>query len=164
VAQAFAALIFGVLSHGAAASLVEWTVQGLFIDGGSLTGSFVYDADTNVYSSWDILASASILGPPPSHNYLPSNSSTVGSSAAGVIFSAPADARTLSLGFNPALTNFGGLVDVSATEVFDSGSRFTFGAFAIGLPVAAIPEPSTYALMLAGLGLVGFVAHRRRKP
>jgi hypothetical protein len=30
--------------------------------------------------------------------------------------------------------------------------------------VAAIPEPSTYALMLAGLGFVGFVANRRRKP
>jgi len=25
-----------------------------------------------------------------------------------------------------------------------------------------IPEPSTYALMLAGLGVVGFVARRRK--
>lgn len=31
-----------------------------------------------------------------------------------------------------------------------------------GEPVAAIPEPSTYALLLAGLGGVGFVARRRR--
>jgi hypothetical protein len=30
-------------------------------------------------------------------------------------------------------------------------------------PLAAIPEPSTYALMIAGLGFVGFVAARRRK-
>jgi hypothetical protein len=28
--------------------------------------------------------------------------------------------------------------------------------------IAAIPEPETYALMLAGLGLLGFVARRRR--
>jgi hypothetical protein len=31
----------------------------------------------------------------------------------------------------------------------------------INLSVAAVPEPETYALMLAGLGLVGFVARRR---
>lgn len=30
-------------------------------------------------------------------------------------------------------------------------------------PVQAIPEPSTYALMLAGLGALGFVARRRRR-
>lgn len=29
--------------------------------------------------------------------------------------------------------------------------------------VSAVPEPSTYALMLGGLGLVGFMASRRRK-
>lgn len=29
--------------------------------------------------------------------------------------------------------------------------------------VAAVPEPQTYALMLAGLGLVGFVARRRKQ-
>jgi len=29
--------------------------------------------------------------------------------------------------------------------------------------IAAVPEPSTYALMLAGLGLVGYAASRRRK-
>lgn len=31
------------------------------------------------------------------------------------------------------------------------------------IQVAVVPEPSTYAMMLAGLGLVGFMAKRRRQ-
>ena len=34
---------------------------------------------------------------------------------------------------------------------------------AVGVGVPAIPEPETYAMMLAGLGLLGFVARRRRQ-
>ena len=33
----------------------------------------------------------------------------------------------------------------------------------VGLNVAAIPEPETYALMLAGLGAIGFIGRRRQK-
>jgi hypothetical protein len=32
----------------------------------------------------------------------------------------------------------------------------------VSIAVTAVPEPETYALMLAGLGIVGFVARRRR--
>lgn len=33
--------------------------------------------------------------------------------------------------------------------------------FRIGVGVAAVPEPETYAMLLAGLGLLGFLARRR---
>ena len=35
-------------------------------------------------------------------------------------------------------------------------------AVVVGLNVAPVPEPETYALLLAGLGAVGFISRRRR--
>jgi hypothetical protein len=46
--------------------------------------------------------------------------------------------------------------------VFPAGNPNVF-ATADNLVLAAVPEPETYALMLAGLGLLGFVARRRRQ-
>jgi hypothetical protein len=37
----------------------------------------------------------------------------------------------------------------------------TFGAQDFAL-AAAVPEPQTYAMLLAGLGAVGFIARRRK--
>ena len=36
--------------------------------------------------------------------------------------------------------------------------------FTVGVPVAAVPEPETYALLLAGLALLGARARRRTLP
>lgn len=43
---------------------------------------------------------------------------------------------------------------------FANGS--TGGFYAGGMIATTVPEPESYALMLAGLGIVGFVAARRR--
>ena len=47
----------------------------------------------------------------------------------------------------------------SASNQYGNYSTFT-GTFAS--PVAAVPEPETYAMMLAGLGIVGVMARRRK--
>ena len=43
------------------------------------------------------------------------------------------------------------------------GGPDTFLIYNLGGVTAPIPEPETYALMLAGLGVVGFVARRRKR-
>ena len=43
-----------------------------------------------------------------------------------------------------------------------SGCGFSTTLPGHGMTVSLVPEPSTYALLLAGLGVVGFVARRRR--
>ena len=44
----------------------------------------------------------------------------------------------------------------------DYGSGGYSGDQNFNVPVAVVPEPETYAMMLAGLGLLGFTARRRR--
>jgi hypothetical protein len=68
---------------------------------------------------------------------------------------------TQSTGY-PSLPRTGGAVDI--TGIF-SDSMGVIHALPDGLTitVTAVPEPETYAMMLAGLGLLGFAARRRKQ-
>ena len=48
---------------------------------------------------------------------------------------------------------------------FNDGLRVDadYDDMVVGLKVTPVPEPETYALMLAGLGALGFISRRRRK-
>jgi len=58
--------------------------------------------------------------------------------------------------FSPAL--FAG---IGYTVNLESGSSYTAYSGDV-LSVSAVPEPETYAMLLAGLGLIGFTARRRK--
>jgi len=61
-----------------------------------------------------------------------------------------------------ALENFGGNTQTISGASLTSSFVATATGAGTELFIAPIPEPETYALMLAGLGAIGFVARRRK--
>ena len=61
-------------------------------------------------------------------------------------------------GFNPGVNTLVFRVQNLAGGTNPTGLRVEFTSSS----VTAVPEPETYAMFLAGLGVVGFVAARRR--
>jgi hypothetical protein len=67
---------------------------------------------------------------------------------------------------NPLGGNFSslraGLLGVASNATGGNETFFMANSTAL-LPPTAIPEPETYAMILAGLGMLGFIARRRKR-
>ena len=117
-----------ILSIGATESRadpVEWTlVDATFDDGGTAFGSFVFDADTDTYSSLSITTTAGT-----SHGGdVYQDEQGVDSDQSRLILLDKAvcdlqDQHVLSLFFTPRLTNAGGTVDLLVVTGATNGSR-----------------------------------------
>lgn len=63
---------------------------------------------------------------------------------------------------NPATITTYGNPNVERTVALANFATFTYDDGVLTWQAAPVPEPGTYALLLAGLGVIGFVARRRR--
>lgn len=123
------------------------------------------------FTGWDFTA----LGAGPVEVYQTNLASANGLFHAGTENSDYADRTTLGvIGFNfvpnaaskinPGAVSFTQLIHTNATTYVKGNFGLIDGMAdnAAGFAVAAVPEPETYAMMLAGLGLMATIARRRK--
>jgi hypothetical protein len=146
------------------ADSIVWSITDLvWDDGGTASGTFSTDSLTgNLLGSYDITTTdgSSLSG----FHYTTSNSFAEGMN--GIVGFALNDySRYVIITYG---THGNPPFDATGTFLVDGGSETlsdnTWRAPVSGEVVSAspVPEPETYAMLLAGLGLLGFAARRRK--
>jgi hypothetical protein len=97
---------------------------------------------------WDIAGLATLNGPTFAGNVLAGTITTDGSLTMSC-------GRLLAATANVVLSGTGNTISTGCSGLNSNGFDQA--------PVAAVPEPETYAMMLSGLGLMGWVARRRKQ-
>jgi len=162
---ATAALAGTLLAGPALAGPLTWTLSNVtFDDGGTASGSFTYDADTNTLNNWAITTTGgSTLGGATYDSV--SNPYGFTLSNADFFFGANGSLNPyLRLGTTSGLTNAGGTV--ALLTGFSSYECTNCGAYRLvtggSVTTGSVPEPAAWAMMVAGFGLVGFAARRQK--
>lgn len=160
--------LMAVLALPAQSATLLWTINGAtFDDGGTITGSFGYDVDTNTFSSVNV---ATTLGSSlPGVGYTSVN--LLASSNIQMLLITSPLGPGLTLSFSSGLSNFGGTVPlISGAEGTcadtDCGGlngplRF-LTAGEVQADGASVPEPSTWMLLLSAFPLLGWSRWRSR--
>lgn len=146
----------------------------------TLTGKFTYDADTGIVTNHNLILSFQALSTVPRSHYqmeFTPNWAGLGTGYGGffiqnneLVFNLPdlsgISGNRLAFQFN-SLTNSGGELSPMGLKKI-SNSRIIISAFGGTLAgvsptvVSPVPEPKGYAMMLVGLGLIGFAARRKK--
>ncbi|MEQ8934244.1 MAG: VPLPA-CTERM sorting domain-containing protein [Amphiplicatus sp.] len=167
------------LTVPANAAPVTWTlVNAVFEDGGTASGTFTYDADTNVYSAIDIVTTAgSIQNGAEYHIAAPMFVHAATRFGAVPVPSPGLTGLTIfSITWASALTNAGGLVSIltadhaSAEGVCLNFNCSSFNGYLGGarlfvsgyVTTSEVPLPAALPMFLAGLAGMGALRLKKR--
>ena len=179
--KAILTLIVAVFSTSSYATPVLCTIDNLnFTDGGTASGSFVYDAGTNAVSSVSIVTTPGSLFAGTS--YLAADSPAFDDTQTifyPVLLPDLTGSSLLVFSYMSALSDFGGTIVIDVTSQFTNTEGvcqnalctsvrrtrdFLAGGSVIGVPHIVpeiVPKPGTLALF--GIGLSAMGLSRRRK-
>lgn len=161
------------LSTNSLADLVTWNLLDItFDDGGTANGSFVYDADLDIFSDISIITTTtgSYTGSSYEFEAFGRSTSLVATTSAGPDLLGE---MGLSLIFEDPLTNLGGTISINQSISFngegvcgqsDCGGittntiRYITGGY---VTTSAVPVPA--AVWLFGSGLISLIGVARRK-
>jgi hypothetical protein len=155
------------LAAGQASANITYTFSGAtFSDGGTLNGTFTTNDAISSLLNFNITTSPGAGGIGFNYATATANSSSTSLPSILVLNTPPALDNILQVTFT-GLTAAGAPITIGTFDSFEQHNvapNFPRRDIVAGAVFAgAVPEPETYAMLLAGLALLGFVAKRRHK-
>ena len=165
-----------LLASAASAGPITWAVNGAFDDGGAISGSFIYNADLNLYSSIDVTTTAgSTLG---GAHYTLSNPCCTPLSSFLLFVTTTGDLTgtpVLSVYLDGPMTDAGGTINLAiAADKLpyfseESCSNATCGSpagderYVVSGDVSSnlVPEPTTWVLLAGPLAAILYFRRQR---
>ena len=129
---------------------------------GSFADTFTFSVGSSFNFSFTDLANSNI-GSPGSYGITPLTASLLDGSMLPVVGIGSIASGPSLLNTTPVVGLAAGIYNIQVAGLATPGGNYWGSATLTNLPAAPVPEPETYAMMLAGLGLMGFVARRRRQ-
>lgn len=147
--------LFGLtffLAAGQASANVTYTFSGVtFADGGTLTGTFTTNDPLSALVDFDITTSS---GSDIGFHYTPATIDSSSTSLPSILVFHDLNDKTLQVTFDGGLSATGSPILIGTFDSFEQ-NRLSRRDIVAG-QVAVVPEPETYAMLLAGLGLLGW--------